>query len=276
MQVISAVGSLLKRFGDVSDGMAEGLTRGFESGRSLDYVYANQARGRNWFGKLLDRWYLNSPGWKGIRERKSLLVDSVSKAAEALVQERPLEVVDLACGGAQYCFELAQNTTLRFTLNDIDQSSLELVGKKLEGHPNRQQFSQCSEDLLSLSETSELAGALSKAHIVILSGLHELYPDNQSINNLLHKLAAIMPAGAKLIYTGQSWHPQLETIARTLNNRHQTRWIMRRRTTAELDALCEAAGFRTEDRRTTARGIFSVTVSSLHKIEQGIKEPLAA
>ena len=38
--------------------------------RTLDYVYRNEARGRTPIGRLIDRIYLESIGWRGIRQRK--------------------------------------------------------------------------------------------------------------------------------------------------------------------------------------------------------------
>jgi hypothetical protein len=43
---------------------------GFDSGSTLDYVYRNQARGAAGSARLIDRQYLDSIGWRGIRQRK--------------------------------------------------------------------------------------------------------------------------------------------------------------------------------------------------------------
>jgi hypothetical protein len=59
----------MRTLGRLSDGIRIGLTTGFDSGSSLDYVYLNQARGRLMIGKLIDRGYLDSIGWRGVRVR---------------------------------------------------------------------------------------------------------------------------------------------------------------------------------------------------------------
>lgn len=69
----------------------------------------------------------------------------------------------------------------------------------------------------------------------------------------------MIPEG-KLIYTGQPWHPQLEMIAHTLNNRDQDRWIMRRRTQAELDYLVRNSGFEKMGAKIDRWGIFTVSI----------------
>ena len=53
----------LKAISPLSRGIALGWRHGFDSGESLDYVYTNRPN------SLVDRIYLNSPGWRGIRQR---------------------------------------------------------------------------------------------------------------------------------------------------------------------------------------------------------------
>src|SRR6202030_84918 len=88
-----------------------------------------------------------------------------------------------------------------------------------------------------------LARIQPRATIGIVSGLYELFPANEPVLNSLRGLADAIEPGGYLIYTNQPWHPQLELIAHVLVNREGERWIMRRRTTAEMDELVRAAGF---------------------------------
>ena len=70
-----------------------------------------------------------------------------------------------------------------------------------------------------------------------------------------------MPPGGYLVYTGQPWHPQLEFIARALNNhRGEATWVMRRRSQAEMDVVARA-GFRKLDQRIDEMGIFTVSLA---------------
>ncbi len=67
---------------------------------------------------------------------------------------------------------------------------------------------------------------------------------NAAVSESLAGLADAIEPGGHLIYTNQPWHPQLEFIARVLRNREGQPWIMRRRTTAEMDQLVRARRFR--------------------------------
>ncbi|MGC2625837.1 MAG: class I SAM-dependent methyltransferase family protein, partial [Candidatus Udaeobacter sp.] len=106
-----------------------------------------------------------------------------------------------------------------------------------------------------------LAGTQPRPTIGIVSGLYELFPSNGPVLNSLRGLAGAIEPGGYLIYTNQPWHPQLEFIAHVLVNREGERWIMRRRTTAEMDELVRVAGFEKIEMEIDEWGMFSVSVA---------------
>ena len=63
--------TLFRQLGALSDGIDVGRTFGFSSGEMLDYVYENRASGWGPLGRWIDRIYLDSIGWRGIRERRA-------------------------------------------------------------------------------------------------------------------------------------------------------------------------------------------------------------
>jgi len=77
----------------------------------------------------------------------------------------------------------------------------------------------------------------------------------------LRGLIEALEPGGYLIYTNQPWHPQVEFIARVLRNREGKPWIMRRRTTAEMDELVRVAGFDKTEMEIDEWGMFSVSVA---------------
>ena len=96
----------------------------------------------------------------------------------------------------------------------------------------------------------------------MISGLYELFPDNDPLRNSLAGLADAVEPRGYLVYTGQPWHPQLEMIARALTSHRQGEaWVMRRRTQAEMDQLVEEAGFRKIAQRIDEWGIFTVSLA---------------
>jgi hypothetical protein len=111
-------------------------------------------------------------------------------------------------------------------------------------------------------DRADLAAVEPRPSLAVVSGLYELFGDNQLVGNSLAGLAAAVPPGGYLVYTGQPWHPQLELIARALtSHRDGQPWVMRRRSQAEMDQLVAAAGFRKLEQRIDEWGIFSVSLA---------------
>ena len=100
-----------------------------------------------------------------------------------------------------------------------------------------------------------------KATIGIVSGLYELFPQNDAVLCSLGGMADALEPGGYLIFTNQPWHPQIEFIARVLRNREGQPWIMRRRTTAEMDELVRAAGFEKLSMAIDRWGMFTVSIA---------------
>jgi hypothetical protein len=96
----------VKLGGLVSEGIRLGHRTGFDSGSTLDYVYRNQPGGRGRFGRLIDRIYLQSIGWRGIRQRKAHLEERLGAAMERLAgRGLPVRILDVAAGHGRYVLE---------------------------------------------------------------------------------------------------------------------------------------------------------------------------
>ncbi len=111
-------------------------------------------------------------------------------------------------------------------------------------------------------DAAAVARVTPRPNVGVVSGLYELFPDNELVKRSLAGLSEAISAGGYLVYTGQPWHPQLEMIARTLTSHRQGQaWVMRRRTQAEMDQLVESAGFRKLTQRVDEWGIFTVSLA---------------
>jgi ubiquinone/menaquinone biosynthesis C-methylase UbiE len=251
---------LLETLGPLSDGMKVGLTHGFDSGISLDYIYRNEPHGKFLIGTLIDWAYLNSTGWKGIRHRKAHLKTVLRKTIETLAARGEKAVIlDCAAGCGRYLFEtIAEvNPSIEVHLRDINEYNLE-TAKKTAGQLDVRNATFSKVDAFNpASYTSDGP----KPNIVIISGLFELYSDNELLNATLSNVRRIMQEGGYILYTGQPWHPQLEVIARVLNNHQGRRWVMRTRVQAELDELVTYAGFYKLDTVIDDLGIFTVSIA---------------
>jgi alpha-beta hydrolase superfamily lysophospholipase len=249
--------------GRLSEGIRLGLATGFDSGGTLDYVYRNKPSGYTPPGKLIDWFYLNSIGWRGIRIRKEHVMCLLARAIAALREDgQPVRIVDIAAGHGRYvleALEAAGPVVESVLLRDFRESNVE-HGKRLICEKGLQSVARFEKG--NAFDRPSLAALDPAPTLGIVSGLYELFPDNGLVRESLSGLADAIPAGGYLLYTGQPWHPQLEMIARTLrSHRDGEPWIMRRRTQAEMDQLVESAGFAKAEQLTDDWGIFTVSLA---------------
>ena len=253
----------LRMGGLLSDGIKLGHKTGFDSGSTLDYVYRNEPTGKTFVGRLMDRSYLESIGWRGIRQRKVHVEELIRAAMERLREAgQPFRVLDIAAGHGRYVLESLQEGDRRpdsILLRDysdlnVAQGSALIAEKGLQDIAQFRKGDAFDQEDLAATEPAPTLG--------IVSGLYELFADNDLIRASLAGLAKAIPANGYLVYTGQPWHPQLEQIARALTSHRQGEaWIMRRRTQAEMDECVERAGFRKLDQRIDEWGIFTVSLA---------------
>jgi alpha-beta hydrolase superfamily lysophospholipase/SAM-dependent methyltransferase len=251
----------MKTLGRLSRGVRLGLRTGFDSGKTLDYVYENQPRGTLLLGKWIDRSYLNSIGWRGIRQRRVNLEKLLKEAVRLVRAEgQPVRLLDIAAGPGRYILEtlreLAGND-LTAQLRDNVEANLD-AGRKLADEAGLHNVTFQRGDAF---DAASLAAIRPAPNVAVVSGLYELFGDNDMVRRSLGGLAAAVPAGGYLIYTGQPWHPQVEMIARVLTNRDGQPWIMRRRTQEEMDDLVREAGFHKITEEIDRWGIFTVSLA---------------
>jgi alpha-beta hydrolase superfamily lysophospholipase/SAM-dependent methyltransferase len=253
----------LKLGGLLSRGIALGHSTGFDSGSTLDYVYRNQAQGVPLVGVAIDRTYLDSIGWRGIRVRKTHVEELLRKAfAQVRARGLPLRVMDVAAGHGRYVLDaIAANDVKPESILLRDYSEINVRdGRALIAERGLYSIAQFVRG--DAFDRDDLAQVSPPPTVAVVSGLYELFPDNDQVAASLAGIAAAVPPGGCLVYTGQPWHPQLELIARALTSHRQGQaWVMRRRTQAEMDQLVEAAGFRKLEQRIDAFGIFTVSLA---------------
>lgn len=245
--------------GRLSNGIALGWKAGFDSGRTLDYVYQNRPSGRLLLGWLMDKSYLDSPGWSGIRWRGQRLQKVLAETL-ALASPKP-HLVDIACGGGRYVLQMLHDhlgLEATATLRDYQQPNLDTAQATAEklGLTEKVSFSHAD-----AFDRSSLAALEPRPNVAVVSGLYELFNANAPVLESLRGLADALPSGGRLVYTNQPWHPQLKLIAHVLTNREGKPWIMRRRTQEEMDDLIREAGFVKERQETDPAGIFTISVA---------------
>ncbi len=251
----------LRTLGRLSHGIDLGCRTGFDSGASLDHVYGDRAAGRIGLGRLVDRVYLDAPGWRGVRVRRRQLGELIRLACERVTAAgRTPHLLDPAAGHGRYLLDVLESVPeatalLRDLLpGNVREGSARIRERGLEG---RVRFEQGD-----AFDSGALAAVTPRPDVAVVSGLFELFPENDAVRRSLSGLAAAVAPGGWLVYTNQPWHPQLEMIARLLtSHRDGAPWVMRCRSQREMDQLVEEAGFEKLDQRVDEAGLFTVSLA---------------
>ncbi|VAW74260.1 Putative lipase in cluster with Phosphatidate cytidylyltransferase [hydrothermal vent metagenome] len=247
----------------LSDGVKLGQKTGFDSGSTLDYVYKNTPSGSGPIGRYMDNNYLNSIGWKGIRQRKLNLQELIQKAMQKLSDDNtPIHIMDIAAGHGRYILEAIEESQLKpdsILLRDYSDINVTQGAALIQEKGLDSIATFVEADAFDVSSFRQLE---TQATLGVVSGLFELFPDNELILNSLEGFSQTLESGSYLLYTCQPWHPQLEMIARALTSHRQAQaWVMRRRTQEEMDQLVESKGFSKIEQRIDEFGIFTVCLA---------------
>jgi len=247
----------MRLLGTLSKGMGIGLKYGFDSGVTLDHIYTNKPSGTTWFGRAIDKAYLNSIGWRGIRQRKVNMIAAV-EAKIVLLQQKgeTVSILDIAGGPARYLIEIASKfPEIEVRVRDYQEQNVNegrILARDLA--LDNINYEQCDAfDLVNYDPK------IYRPNIVVISGVFELFNDNTLIDKAIKGVTQIISKDGYLLYTGQPWHPQLEQIANVLGNHQQEKWVMRRRSQYELDHLFTRRGFEKEHMMIDDWGIFTVS-----------------
>ena len=251
----------MRTLGRLSEGIRLGRRAGFDSGVMLDYVYENRPRGTTPLGRLIDRAYLDSIGWRGIRVRRQHLEGVLRGTIEGLQRAgRPVRLLDIASGPGRYLLDTIHSLaplSVCALLRDYKAENVE-AGRRLAKDLGLEHVVFQQGDAF---DRAALAAIRPRPTLAIVSGLYELFPDNAPVLESLRGLADVLEPDGYLVYTNQPYHPQLEFIARVLTNREDRPWIMRRRAQAEMDELVRSAGFQKLGMEIDQWGIFTVSTA---------------
>ncbi len=250
---------MMNRVGFMSDGMKIGLKYGFDSGVTLDHVYRNQPSGTTWLGRKIDENYLGSIGWRGIRQRKINMISAIEEKIDIVQKSgKKVHILDIAGGPARYLIEIAEiYPDVEIEVRDYQKQNIE-EGRALAENRDLSNIRYVQSDAFDRSNYDNQEEA---PNIVVISGIFELFEDNDLISIAIDGVASVIQDDGYLLYTGQPWHPQLEQIANVLGNHRDEKWIMRRRSQYELDMLFSSRGFEKESMSIDDWGIFTVSSS---------------
>lgn len=233
--------TFLRTFGRLSCGINTGFTHGFDSGIIMNYIYDNKARGKFGVGRILDRIFLDQVTCRAFRSIKQIQIDMIDQ----YLRERngkPTFVVDLASGKADYIYEILKSSDrrLKVLLCDIAESSLresKQISDEL-GFGDEVRFRQG--DAL---DTGNLRSIEPKPDLLIEVGLYGIIHDDALLRTHLLDVGKILRPEA-ILFNVQTQNPQIESIARVLQNQHGERCVWHLRSAEKIISWANEAGFK--------------------------------
>ena len=185
--------------GRLSQGIQLGWEAGFDSGRTLDYVYENRPRGLTPLGRVIDRSYLESIGWRGIRARKVNLQKLLRVAIESThAAGQPVRLLDIASGPGRYDLETIRDLKpipITAVLRDYKPENVE-AARRIADQFGLKNITTVAGDAFDRASLGSIAP---KPTVAIVSGLYELFPSNDPVMNSLRGLADAMEPGGYLV-----------------------------------------------------------------------------
>jgi alpha-beta hydrolase superfamily lysophospholipase len=159
--------------GRLSRGIQLGWRAGFDSGLTLDYVYENRPQGITPIGRLIDRSYLNSIGWRGIRLRRAHLEQVLRETIRRThAAARRICVLDIASGPGRYVLETIQQLDqmpITAILRDYKDENL-AAARRLAAELGLKDVTIVGGDAF---DRDSLAAVRPRPTIAIVSGLYE-------------------------------------------------------------------------------------------------------
>ncbi|MDB6079725.1 MAG: hypothetical protein JWO82_3472 [Akkermansiaceae bacterium] len=158
-----------------SDFSREGIARS-GSYRFADHLYRNEASGRGWFGRWLDRRMLNLPSARGMRGRYLKAIEELERELKG--RSGPLRMLALPCGIPRDVSELAFRDPaaarrIEYTGMDLDPEVVLAAREHLAGVPLK---SAAFLEGNALEATSYPEG---KFDFIVSTGLGEFLPDEE-------------------------------------------------------------------------------------------------
>lgn len=222
---ISFLKLVVDTVGNLSDGISLATKEGFTSGKMLDYIYKNEPSGKFIIGKLIDKLYLEHPGWCDIRNRKMNLCLNLKDAIDCILeQNQEVKICDVASGPARYIID---------TLGEYKEKS---VSAEIRDIDKRWLLDACEvAQSKGIALDSKVANALEDSdfvfkkqpNIFVASGFYDWFDDKELVKKSMQLIYNSLPENGYFVFTIQAGHHALSLTNKIFKdfNDHQLKMV---------------------------------------------------
>ena len=252
---------LLRTVGRASDGVRMCLDQGLTSGTMLDYVYRNRPSGRWLVGPAIDRAFLESPGWRAVRDRRANLETLLAEAiAEIRREGRPVSLLDVASGPGDYVLSVLERvgtTGLTARCRDLDAAGLE----RGRAEAARRGLPSVSFERGDALDREAILALRPRPNVGVASGFYDWITDDDTVRRSIAIVADTLEPGGHFVVTNQVAHPDLAFVSAVFSDFNRQPLRMKMRPAATIEAWLMEAGLAIERTLADAHGYYSVTLA---------------
>ena len=238
----------MRTLGRLSDGIRLGWETGFDSGRTLDYVYRNKASGITPLGALMDRAYLDHPVWKAARLRRDVLV---AQLRDALARYDHPTLFDTAAGQGSYLFALSPNGA---TIWAGDHSPDEVA----QGNDRARSEGRTDIRFAYANAFDDATWPVGGIDVLVTSGFFDILTEPEEFRKVLAAGTRASHTGSRWVFTMMEGHSDPTLLREVLVNRDQKPWIAVLRPAEDIVRWAAPLGWRLERLERERYGFFAV------------------
>lgn len=222
----------------------------------LDYIYKNEPEGKLFIGKLIDKIYLNHPGWQDVRTRKNNLTLNLKDAVNYVLQEKnEVRICDVASGPARYLLDVLEEfkgKPVSAELRDLDVRWL-LEAKETAGKRGLEVDYRTANALEESDFNFE-----KNPDIMVASGFYDWFDDIEVIKKSMRLIYNSLPVNGYFVFSIQAGHVALSLTNKIFKdfNNHQLKmvtWNME-----VINSVLKELGFVTVTQRCDEKGHYPV------------------
>ena len=168
----------------------------------IELIYRQQPEGDGKLGRIIDQWCLDQVPARAVRSRRLLLSDTLDRMCrERLSLDRPINIMNLACGPSRELFDLIADGVYDDRINalcvDIDSEALQYANEQVNTFPHRANIRFMNENVIKWA-IGRIKHEFEPQDIIYSSGLCD-YLDHRLLLALINRCYKQLNPGGELI-----------------------------------------------------------------------------